>query len=309
MENQNQIENIQSDEAMMESPQTEFGTMMTDESPEIALARIEKVAELAPRWEAALRVILVASTFPQDWQNFSGKMCLGSAGAMRVGKHFPIRYESWTCEKETFEDEHGKGYRYIYMCDAVLGARRVFCQGNYSTRDKFLGFADDEWRNIADIPEGNIRNAAYHICLGNAIKELLGLRAIPVEELQKIMKSTGQDAKKTGSHSYNNGSQGGTDPKDHEHQVELSGILLDLANRDYVITVDDKAKPMLTANEFASSDPNKFASDSCFAISSFWAQKDDKVVGGKNSPRELKGQRLNISLAKAKELAETLEQN
>jgi len=175
-EKEPQTETTHAEIVPMESPDTEMGKVLGEGSPEVAIVRLEKIAELAPRWEQAMRVILVTATFPQDWEVFGtgdkAKACLSSAGAMRVAKHFPIRFFEVKSKKEEWTDSNGKAYRYIYEGKATLGDRIVFAQGNFSTRDKFLGFKDNEWRSVAEINEGHIRNAAYHIFMGNAVKEL-----------------------------------------------------------------------------------------------------------------------------------------
>ena len=72
-----------------------------------------------------------------------------SAGAERIGRNFPIHYRDVTWKKEEFQDGFGKAYRYIYDGYAELYDRTVYCQGNYSTRDEFLGKKGGEWRPLA----------------------------------------------------------------------------------------------------------------------------------------------------------------
>lgn len=178
----------------IETTSTEIARVMSDGDPETMLAMLEKKAELAPRWNKAINTILVTQTFPEDWTEQGGKMCLSSAGAERVARLFPIQYTDQSCKKEEFNDSNGPGYRYIYEVKARMGEREAFAQGSYSTRDKFLSYKDGQWRAVEEINEGNIRNAAYHICIGNAIKALLGLRGLPAKRFKAIMDSIGEDA-------------------------------------------------------------------------------------------------------------------
>ena len=194
----------------IESQATELAKVMTEGDPELTLAIMEKKAELAPRMNKALNTILITQTYPEDWTEQGGKMCLSSAGAERVARLFSIRFHDQKAKKEEFSDTIGRGYRYIYECVASMGDREVFAQGAYSTRDKFLGSVGGEYRATEDINENNIRNAAYHICIGNAIKALLGLRGIPAERFNQIMAGAGQDPAKASAVKRGSGTQGGT---------------------------------------------------------------------------------------------------
>jgi len=194
----------------VETSSTELARVMNEGDPDVSLAILEKKAELAPRMNKAINTILVTQTYAEDWTEQGGKMCLSSAGAERVARLFSIRFHDQKAHKEEFSDTTGRGYRYIYECNASMGDREVFAQGAYSTRDKFLGFAGGEWRPTEDINENNIRNAAYHICIGNAIKALLGLRGIPSARFRDIMAGAGQDPGKAASVKRGNGTQGGT---------------------------------------------------------------------------------------------------
>ena len=194
----------------IENASTELARVMAEGDPETMLAIMEKKAELAPRWNKAINTILVTQTYPEDWTEQGGKMCLSSAGAERVARLFSFRFHDAKVTKTDFSDATGKGYRYTYECVASMGDREVFAQGAYSTRDKFLGFAGGEYRATEDINENNIRNAAYHICQGNAIKAMLGLRGIPAARFQQIMDGAGEDPHKAASVKRGTGTQGGT---------------------------------------------------------------------------------------------------
>ena len=205
----------------VETSSTELARVMNEGDPDVSLAILEKKAELAPRMNKAINTILVTQTYAEDWTEQGGKMCLSSAGAERVARLFSIRFHDQKAHKEEFSDTTGRGYRYIYECNASMGDREVFAQGAYSTRDKFLGSVGGEWRPTEDINENNIRNAAYHICIGNAIKALLGLRGIPAARFREIMAGAGQDPGKANSVKRGNGAQGGTaKAKASANQVE-----------------------------------------------------------------------------------------
>ena len=297
-----------------EGPQTEVTQLLVDENPEIRLARLKKIAELAPQFEEAMRTILLSCTFPQDWEMFGegdkAKVCLSSAGAERLGKHFPIRFFEVKSRKEGWEDAEGKGYRYIFEGKATLGDRIMFAQGCYSTRDKFLGFAHGEWKPLEQINENHIRNAAYHIFCGNAIKGLLGLRALPVSQYQHLMNRTGQQAAQTTGHTYGSGTKGGTSASDHDKQKELAEACIVIANAGFEAELDGDGKCILiplSADVEGITDNVAVAKSICEIMSSFPGKKDGEIVPGLPASK-LKGKRLEITLKKAKELLKELNQ-
>jgi hypothetical protein len=293
----------------VESPATEISKVLAEDEPDTRLAQLEKVADLAPRFEAAIRKILISCTFPQDWQQFgkeaNAKACLSSAGAERVGKHFPIRFFEVAGRKEDFTDANGKAYRYVYEGKATLGDRVVFAQGNYSTRDKFLGFADEKWRPLEDINEGAIRNAAYHIFTGNAIKALLGLRGLPADAFKALMTASGQDAAKAGRHTYAEGARGGKTRGEDEKQQELAQICVDIASAGMFPTTTNGGKTyrLETAPDaLVQMDIVDLAQEICKTISGFMGS-DKKWVEGKPAT-QLKGKWLGRTLADAKKMVE-----
>lgn len=287
--------------------QSGMNAIIIEGDPSAALARIELIAELAPRWEKALRTILITATFPNDWEQFGGdedgKMCLGSAGAMRIGKHFPMKWEEVVFIKEEWEAtaKIGKGYRYVFSGFGVLGDRRVYAEGSYSSRDNFLGKANQKFKDVSDINEGHIRSAAYHVFNGNIVKELLGLRALPVEEYMELMNKSGQDGSRTTGHNYASGANGGTAKDDVERKKEFANLLIEIANAGYVIVCKDGKDYAIESSDFAMDTPVDTAAMSCEAITTFVA-KDKKVVPGLKSARAVKGKRLEIALDRTKKL-------
>ena len=292
----------ETDNEMMpiETPQQEIMNVLDAGDPDLMLAMLERKAELAPRFNKAIQSILISQTYPNDWQEFNGKMALSSAGAERVSRIFGIKITDVKSKREDFTDTQGKGFRYVFEGNAHLNDRTVYAQGSYSTRDKFLGFANGEWRPIEDVNEGNIRNAAYHIFYGNAVKALLGLRHIPIAEFQKLMGSAGANPADAGKTSYNSGGQGGTDANDTKHQQELSKLLVDMANACEMVAIDSNGECFI-AEASEGSDPLEVAKASCKALTTFKG-KDGNMVDGIDSVKKLKGQRLTIALSKVKKL-------
>jgi hypothetical protein len=300
MTNENQIQEA----TPVETPSTEMMRITADGDPEIMLSILEKKADLAPRWAAAIHKILIANTLPDDWTEQGGKMCLSSAGAERVGRSFPINVYGIQPKREDFLDATGKGYRYIFSGYGQMGDRTIYAEGTYSTRDEFLGKKAGEFRPIEDINENDIRSAANHIFMGNVIKGLLGLRNIPKTQFDEIMKTCGKDPTAAKTVNRGSGTQGGTTADDTKRQQDLSKVLIDMANALVMIQVDEKGKHYLEQTSEIS-DAMEVAKASCKALTSFYSNRDKKMADGIDSIKALKGQRLEIALKNAIALWET----
>lgn len=276
--------------------------VVSEGDPETMLVNLEKKAALAARMRQAIETVLISQTYPEDWTVQGKHACLSSAGAERIARTFPISYSGVEWEKEEFIDGHGAGYRYTYHGYAALEHRTVFVHGSYSTRDKFLGFANGEWKAVEDINEGHIRNAAYHVFCGNAIKELLGLRGVPKSEYERIMGRSGRDASRSSNVQRGQGTQGGTGGDDHAHQVELGEICMAIANAGCTVLKNDDGKTwsLATISESDERAATAIASEICAELSGF--EGDNGPVQGKASPKQLRGKWLNSTLGKAREL-------
>jgi len=288
----------------IENESTALVNVRSEGDPEQLLIVLEKRAKLAERMRQAIEHVLVSQTYAQDWTEQGKCACLSSAGAERIARSFPISFANVTWEKEEISDSIGTGYRYVYSGDATLNDRTVHVQGSYSTRDKFLGFAHDEWKATEDINEGNIRNAAYHVFCGNGIKALLGLRGMPLEEYRRIMKATGGDPGKSSNVERGKGTQGGTDPDDTRHQRELTEICIAIADSAQTVEFDGKEWHLIGLSEADSRESMEIAQDVCVRLSGF-TDKEGKEVRGKLS-KQLRGKWLNATLAKARKLNEQL---
>ena len=281
--------------------------IVAEGDPELMLAHLEKKAQLAGRMRTAIETVLVSQSYPKDWTIQGDKACLSSAGAERVGRSFAIRVEGTTWKKEEFTDTKGKGYRYVYSGSATLYDRKVFVHGSYSTRDKFLGYASGEWKAAEDINEGHIRNAAYHVFCGNAIKELLGLRGIPVEEYTRIMQTTGRDAGKSSTVQRGKGTKGGSQATGDEpaQQKELGDLCVTFANAGQTVEKDaDGNCSFAPVSEGDDRKPLDIAKEICVTMSTF-VNKDGKTIAGKFASK-LVGKWLTNTLATARKLAESL---
>lgn len=203
------------------------------------LALITKAAKNAQAIEEAYTKIIVACTFNSDWTKFGDKAELGSAGSERLLKHFPIKITNMTRQRREWADKHGPAYSWTYETTAVLqspsatGGSEVQVSATYGTRDKFKCFVNGEWRDMADINEGDLMAAARHKCISQAIKTLLGLRNMPKERIEKYLgELKSSEDGRTGSATFAQGSQGGISDDDRKHQDELWNMLLEMYNQN-----------------------------------------------------------------------------
>lgn len=288
-----------------EAPSGDLIRVEADMSPGEYAEFLVATAKHAPAIKQATETILVTQTYPDDWKRFGNKMALGSAGAERVAHLFPINLSEFKClGKFEFEDKYGKGYRYVYECRGELHHRQLYSTGTYSTRDKFLGFANDEYRDMADINENDIRMAAYRRCQGNAIKALLGIRNIPVADWERIMKTTAQDGSQAAADAvpFASGTKGGTSKDDKSKQVELSSIVYEIVDAGNVCHYDGGNIEIAT-NETPPDDPanRNLAAKACLiALTQF--EGKDGAVKGVTSYKMLRGKRLNVTLSRTKDV-------
>jgi hypothetical protein len=294
----NALATVQNDIVETDTPEQEVYRVDQEGDPETMLSVLEAKARLAPRFKAARDSILVSQTYPSDWKEFDGKMCLSSAGAERVGMQFDIKLSEVTWKKEEWTDSIGKAYRYIYSCRATLGNRVSYAEGIYSTRDDFLGKKDHKYRPLEEIDENDIRRAALNIMKGNAIKGLLGLRGLPRDEWAAIMVRAGADPQAAGKVEHGKGTQGGTDPEDHRKQKELAELCIAIANAGKMVVTQDHKSFDLAAAE--SADPMDVAKLICVTLSTF-VNDQGKTIGGKGA-KDLKGKWLESTLKKTREM-------
>ena len=236
-------------------------------------------------------------------------MALNAAGAERVARFFPIKISDFVCEGRTdFEDEHGKGYRYVYSCRAQLKGRTIYSTGTYSTRDPFLGKRDGKWRPIEDINENDIRMAAYRRCQGNAIRALLGIRNIPVDEWERIMKQTGQDGSKAAADGvpFAKGAKGGTSKDDTAKQKGLSEVVYEIVDAGLMVHYEAGNVEIMVNDAADAADRDLVAKACLIALTQF--EGDKGTVKGVVSYKMLRGKRLSVTLSRTKEVWKTFQE-
>jgi hypothetical protein len=146
----------------------------------IALAnRLDELEKAKNR----IRKFIFGRALPGDWVRFKGPtgeavLSMSGAGAERAASDLGVNFRDWESEKETGHDEHGDWLTWWYRCKAVIGGLERNVMGRASSRDKFFGFAESQWKPLQDVSEPNIRMAAYRNCQKEGVRQLFGLRAI-----------------------------------------------------------------------------------------------------------------------------------
>ena len=258
----------------------EVEVMVPDKEPDFSMANLEhleKVAEGIERFVAAQQKItntLLRLAKPGDWVKFkSGEQevgCLGSAGAERIAAAIGISFIDWSKRKEVGSDEKGDYYWWWYTCTAKLSGREIQVEGRAGSRDKFFGKKGGELKVLSDINEGDIQTAARHNAMKEGVKVLLGIRNMPVDELQKagikLVDGGVNFAKKESA------------PEDIVKQRELGEVILKLCSGN----MEKCATTLETLTT--------------------WTDSSGKVVKGKKTCSDVTGKQLVICLSKAKQL-------
>ena len=280
---------------------------------------MEKAVRFMPRMIKARNQVIRMCTFAEDWTRFGegdkAKACLCAAGAMRIMDkgNFPIRFYEVKSRKEPISDADGgpTGYRYVFEGYASLDTRTVYALGQFSTRDALFGKKSGSFRDIKEINESYIRQAAHTYFKGNAIKDLLGLKGIPWKEFEALTRDAGQDPAAASKVSHATGKQGGTTGTDRDKQNELQAILVGLAETNKVIKaqeMDGKIAQVIepVGNELADfacrqKDPMLTVAQASLRSLTTFSGKDGIVQGTTDFARP-KGKQLEITLRVAKEL-------
>ena len=285
--------------------------------------QLQKVAEYAPQIIKYRSIIIKQFTYPQDWVCFGSgdkaKACCSNHAVMRIVDKagFPIRYRDVRSYKEDVRDEAGKitGYRYVFEGYGEMSGRSVFCIGQYSTRDAFLGKSAGEYRDYREINESHIRQAAHTYFKGNVVKDLLGLKNIPWEEFEQLCDFAGQVASKGASVKFHDGAKGGTSDVDRSSQNSLYDMLFNLATENKVVKCIDGGGPIKhklgspseEQLEYVKDKPDPFvvlAQASLKALTT-WKNDQGKTINGISDFGKLKAKQLSfLTKKKVPELIE-----
>ena len=140
---------------------------------------IEKMVAAATR----IRLVLLKLAQPGDWvlfknkkkENDPGKAELGFAGANRIGATLGVSFSNWSAERVAGRDDTGEWYRWEYQCEASHGKRQIRVMGRAGSRDLFFGKEDGVFKELHNVNEGNIKQAAMRAAKKEGVKDLFGL--------------------------------------------------------------------------------------------------------------------------------------
>lgn len=160
---------------------------------------ISNIIAIAGQMEAYSKAVdtiqnaIIKRSYEGDWISHARadvpeaerKANIGSAAAERIARFLGIQEAAWSKgEKQWSEDR--THYTWVFEADFGFQGRWVHAIGRASTRDKFFGFANGEWKPLADIKEDDIKQAAFRACRKEGVRTLLGLRNIPTMKLKEL---------------------------------------------------------------------------------------------------------------------------
>jgi hypothetical protein len=189
--------------------------------PKEGVDLLANLLQLEKQMQAYKKLIGIAIQFTEsgDWTDQQGTPYMLVSGASKVAAPFGISISIPAFTREVRHD--AKGEWYLYTCQlvakcAVLGIERGFI-GTCSSRDKFFA-TSTEWKQvngekqkittlkpIEDVDEGNVKKKAYTNAFNNAVQNLLGLKKLSWEYLDK------QGIKKDQTAKVEYGGKGATD--------------------------------------------------------------------------------------------------
>jgi len=147
-----------------------------------------KYLELQKEAFLKFRKIALAITKPSDWVIIDKKAFLQEHGANQIANMLGINFGLPHYEKEFCEDSKGKYY--IWTCtqkaNCTKTGREVGATGICSSRDKFFGVVNGEFKPLDEIDERNIKAKAGTNCRNNAVKMLTALKNVELSELVDV---------------------------------------------------------------------------------------------------------------------------
>jgi hypothetical protein len=167
------------------------------------------------------------------FSNVSGTMCRTHDYAKTVFRIVGGTFE-WLkdntgtpiVKRFTYQDDQGDYYVYEAYGRYILPTGDVVeASGAFSSRDKFFGRKGGELKDLADVDERSVRQAAQTECFKKAIFAALGYGKLSDEDAAKI----GVDTSKTSGYQHKSGSKGGS--TDSPEESELRGDIEKLCRK------------------------------------------------------------------------------
>jgi hypothetical protein len=152
----------------------------------------------------------ISVTHKEQWTNLGGKPWPTGPACEAMARRCAVSWGDVESEKSTGDDERGKFYSWTYRARFRIGRDEITAEGHCSSRDQFLGTGtgegDDRTRELYEVDEGNIRQAAYTNMIVNGVTRILGVRNLSWERLEGLL---GAKRDEFASAEFRQGSRGG----------------------------------------------------------------------------------------------------
>ena len=179
---------IVTEEVEAAEPQTQELTVGHMDSMIQVAARVENFAKALD----TIYAVIIKRSYEGDWTchdrqdkpENERKANMGAAAAERIAAFLGITERNWTARKEKADD--GSSYEWIHEADFTLGSRTIHAVGQAGSRNKFFGFANGEWKPLDEVSEMDVRTASRRAARKCGVRELLGLRNVPLTKLASL---------------------------------------------------------------------------------------------------------------------------
>lgn len=161
----------------------------------------------------------IAATHPGQWQMLGDKPWPTGPACEAMARRCGVSWDRPECERRDTSDETGPSYTWTYRSRFFLpgGIDSIWAEGHCSSRDQFLGTGSGK-KDLSEVEEGNIRQAAMTNMIVNGVTRLLGVRNLTAERLDALL--GGGATEKMGKVEYKAGAHGGGSQKSSD-DVEL----------------------------------------------------------------------------------------
>jgi hypothetical protein len=114
--------------------------------------------------------------------SIGGKPYFNSGGCSRIADVMGVSWGQWSERRENYEDGH---FEYFFEADFSYANRMIHASGSRCSRDDFYSTAHGKDIPPSEIDAGDVRKAALSNLLHNGVSNLLGLKNLTWEELQR----------------------------------------------------------------------------------------------------------------------------
>ena len=186
------IETVEAEEPEVQDLDTIETQEMSSDGMDAVIAVAGKMDQYAKAMDTILNHIIKRS-YVGDWVCHSRetdkledrKANIGSAAAERIASFLGIQERNWTGGQKVMSED-GKFFTWQFEADFGFGKRWIHAIGRASSKDKFFGYANGEWKDLDEVKEDDIRMAAFRATRKEGVRGLLGLRSIPLAKLQEL---------------------------------------------------------------------------------------------------------------------------